>query len=202
MGYRLKGSLLEVCDCQVLCPCWVGEDPDGGTCNTALAWHFDEGVINSIDVTGLTLGLVGHVPGNILKGNIRAILFVDDRATTEQQTALIEVYTGGQGGPVSDFAQLIGEIVGVERAPILFQIEKGKGLLKIGTIAQAAIEPFMGATGEPTTLHDSVFSTIPGSPAYVGKSKHFSLQNSTLGIHLDLQGHNAIQGQFCFEHVS
>ena len=30
----------------------------------------------------------------------------------------------------SDFAQLIGEVVGVERAPILFQVEKGKGTVK------------------------------------------------------------------------
>ncbi|MFI5019627.1 MAG: DUF1326 domain-containing protein, partial [Dongiales bacterium] len=32
MGYRLEGDLLEVCDCNILCPCWVGEDPDNGTC--------------------------------------------------------------------------------------------------------------------------------------------------------------------------
>jgi hypothetical protein len=29
-GYELEGSLLEVCTCNVLCPCWIGEDPDGG----------------------------------------------------------------------------------------------------------------------------------------------------------------------------
>ena len=28
MAYHLEGSLLEVCDCRVLCPCWIGEDPD------------------------------------------------------------------------------------------------------------------------------------------------------------------------------
>ena len=29
-GYQLEGTLLEVCSCDVLCPCWIGEDPDGG----------------------------------------------------------------------------------------------------------------------------------------------------------------------------
>ena len=28
MAYKLEGSLLEVCNCDVLCPCWVGMDPD------------------------------------------------------------------------------------------------------------------------------------------------------------------------------
>ena len=37
MGYRLEGDLLEVCDCNILCPCWVGEDPDNGTCRSAMA---------------------------------------------------------------------------------------------------------------------------------------------------------------------
>ena len=28
--YELEGTLLEACSCGVLCPCWIGEDPDGG----------------------------------------------------------------------------------------------------------------------------------------------------------------------------
>ena len=28
--YDLQGTLLEACWCGILCPCWVGEDPDGG----------------------------------------------------------------------------------------------------------------------------------------------------------------------------
>ena len=34
MGYHLKGELLEVCDCNTLCPCWIGENPDNGTCQS------------------------------------------------------------------------------------------------------------------------------------------------------------------------
>ena len=30
MAYKLEGSLLEVCDCEILCPGWVGEAPDNG----------------------------------------------------------------------------------------------------------------------------------------------------------------------------
>ena len=38
MSYHLEGRLLEVCNCRVLCPCWIGEDPDFGTCDTIVAW--------------------------------------------------------------------------------------------------------------------------------------------------------------------
>jgi hypothetical protein len=36
MGYHLTGEMLEVCDCNTLCPCWVGENPDNGTCQSSL----------------------------------------------------------------------------------------------------------------------------------------------------------------------
>ncbi len=52
-GYQLEGSLLEVCSCDVLCPCWIGEDPDQGTCDAVVAYHFDKGTINGVDVGGL-----------------------------------------------------------------------------------------------------------------------------------------------------
>jgi len=36
MAYTLEGRLLEVCNCKTLCPCWVGEDSDFGTCEGTL----------------------------------------------------------------------------------------------------------------------------------------------------------------------
>ena len=36
MAYEIEGRLLEVCTCNVLCPCWVGEDPDYKTCDTTI----------------------------------------------------------------------------------------------------------------------------------------------------------------------
>jgi len=47
----------------------VGDDPDGGTCDTFLGYHYDRGHINDVDLSGLTMVAVGHVPGNILAGN-------------------------------------------------------------------------------------------------------------------------------------
>ena len=127
MAYKLEGSILEVCDCNVLCPCWVGEKPDNGTCQSALAYHFDRGTIDGIDVSGLTFAVNVFIPGNPLEGNWRAHLYVDDRASAEQEAALLGVFTGKQGGPVADLAALVGEVVKVERAPIVFAVHEGKG---------------------------------------------------------------------------
>ena len=199
MAYKLEGSLLEVCTCKVLCPCWIGEDPDFGTCDGTFGWHIDKGEIEGVDVSGLTFGLLAHIPGNILEGNWRGVVFIDENASPEQEHALINVFTGKLGGPVADFASLIGEVVSVERAPIAFEVEGGKGTLKIGANVYASLEPYKGGTGASTTLHDTAFSTIPGAPAYVSKAAKYTATNADLGLNIDLEGHNAVHGDFVFE---
>ena len=199
MAYQLEGSLLEVCTCNILCPCWVGEDPDGGKCDGVLSWHFDKGTVNGTDVSGRTFTILTHIPGNILEGNWKIVVYVDDGATDEQQQALLDVWTGKLGGPVADLAQLVGEVLAVERAPTTFEVEGVKGTLKIGSAIHAELEPFKGATGESTALHDSVFTTIPGSPAYVGKASSYKVDVPNHGFEIDLHGHNAVQGSFRFE---
>ena len=87
MGYRLEGDLLEVCNCRVLCPCWIGEDPDFGTCEGTLAWKIEKGDINGVDVSGLSICILAHIPGNILKGNWKAVVYIDDNASEEQEKA-------------------------------------------------------------------------------------------------------------------
>jgi len=199
MGYHLEGRLLEVCNCNVLCPCWIGEDPDNGTCDTIVAWRFDEGKINGLDVSGCTIAAVAHIPGNILQGNWKAAIYVSDNASKQQEEAILKVYTGQLGGPIADLVKLIGEVVSVERVPIQFDVREGKGTLKVGTAAYAELEPYKGATGGLTTLADTIFSTVPGAPVFVGKAPHYRSKNPKLGIDVDIKGHNALQSVFKFD---
>ena len=93
----------------------------------------------------------------------------------------------------------MGEIVGTERVPVTYEVEGMKGTMKYGEFASAQLEPFKGATGESTALHDTIFTTIPGSAAYVGKAEHYKVDMSKYGFDIDLHDHNAVQGSFRFE---
>jgi len=200
MAYDIEGRLLEVCTCNVLCPCWVGEDPDGGTCDSTLAWRVDSGSIEGVDVAGLTIAASVHIPGNVLTpASWTAAIFVDERATPEQEQGLLKVFTGQLGGPVADLAGLIGEVVSVQRAPIVFTVDGGKGRLTVGDVSDADLVPFLGATGEQTVLSGTVFSTIPGSPVYAAKSSYFTRKGGGEKIpDVDVTGNNALQGHFRF----
>src|SRR6185295_20365351 len=93
MGYEIEGRLLEVCTCNVLCPCWVGEDPDYTTCDTTIAWGIEKGTVEGVEVDGLTIAVSAHIPRNILEPKSwTAVVFVDDRATPDQEGALLRLF--------------------------------------------------------------------------------------------------------------
>jgi hypothetical protein len=59
--------------------------------------------------------------------------------------------------------------------------------------------PYRSAYGDTTTLRDSIFSTIPGSPAYVAKASEMTVALPEHGMGWSFRGRNAIQGEFRFE---
>jgi len=200
-GYQFQGSLLEACNCDVLCPCWIGEDPDNGTCSSVVAYHFDSGRIRGIDVSGLTLASVVFIPGNILAGNWKQVLFVDDQASQEQEQAMVDAFTGALGGPLADLAQLVGERIDVVRAPISHEVVEGRGTLAVGgDTVIAEMEPYRGPDGSITVLQNSIFSTVPGSPAYVGKAQRFAVNMPEQGWTYEFEGRNAIQSDWTIDY--
>lgn len=165
--YELEGQLLEACSCNTPCPCWIGEDPDGGFCQSFLAYHFDRGEVRGIDVSGQTLVKIVYIPGNVLAGNWRAVIYLDEKSSPEQQKALLDVITGELGGPLADLAKLVAENLDIRVADIDYQIHEAQGTIKIKDVLSSEMAPYRSGDGKPTKLLHSIFSTIPGSPAYV-----------------------------------
>ena len=197
--YDLKGQLLEACSCNTPCPCWIGEDPDGGACDSFVAYHIERGQIQGLDVSGLTLVKIVYIPGNVLAGNWRAVIYVDSKGTTEQQQALVKVFTGELGGALADLALLVSETLEVRVAPIAYHIKEAQGTIAIADVLSAEMAPYRSNDGKPTKLVDSIFSTIPGSPAYVAKASHHKVHLPEFNLTWEYKGRNAIQGEFRFE---
>jgi hypothetical protein len=201
--YQLQGTLLEVCSCGVLCPCWVGEDPDLGECWSFLSHAFDTGQIDGVDVSGLSIVSLVHIPGNVLTPKSwKLAFFVSDRASEAQKDAIVRAYTGQLGGPLADLAGLIGEVVTVQSVPIFHNVKDGKGTISIPGIVEGDMEPYRGGDGTVTTLRDSIFSTVPGSPAWVGKASKAKASLPEFGMNWEFTGRNAIQAEYKMEHYA
>jgi hypothetical protein len=199
--YSLEGTLIEACSCNVNCPCWIGEDPDGGECFAIVAYHIDRGQVTGVDVSGRSVVSIAHIPGNVLAGNWEVVLLVDEHSSPEQRDALVKVFSGQLGGPLADFAQLIGTVKGVESVPITHQVRGGTGTLRIPGVLEAEMEPYRGPDGSITTLQNSVFSTVPGSPAWVAKASVNRVSLPQYGMSWEYEGRNAIQSYWRMEHL-
>ncbi len=200
MAYQIEGKLLEVCSCNVLCPCWIGEDPDGGTCDSALAWHIDGGNIEGVDVSGRTVALSVHIPGNVLTpASWKAAVFVDDGASDEQQEQLLKVFTGQLGGAIADLAGLIGEVVSVERVPITFTVEDGRGHLTVGSVADAETYAVYGRDRQADRPPGDGLLDDPGIPGVCGEVGILhARRRPSRPSEREPKGRNALQGHFRF----
>jgi hypothetical protein len=201
--YTLEGSLIEACSCNVNCPCWIGEDPDLGECFAIIAYGIERGRIRDVDVSGLSLVLICHIPGNVLAGNWQVVALVDEKGSPEQREALLDAFTGKLGGPLGDLWEaLIGEVKGVEFVPISHEVAGGSGKLQVPGLAETEMEPYRGPDGSVTTLQNSVFSTVPGSPAWIAKASVHRVNLPQYGMTWEYDGRNAIQSEWKMEYAA
>ena len=120
MSWSIEGTYFETCSCELMCPCNLSFD-HGATydyCRVTLVFDIREGEIEGTDVSGRTLAVIADTPKVMTEGNWRLGMFVDDGASDEQMQKLTGVFGGQMGGPMAGLAPLIGEVLGVERAPI------------------------------------------------------------------------------------
>jgi hypothetical protein len=61
--------------------------------------------------------------------------------------------------------------------------------------------PFASASGALTTLRDTVFSTVPGSPAYVAKASQHTVNLPQYGMVWSFEDRNAIQSDYRITHT-
>jgi hypothetical protein len=140
---------------------------------------------------------VNMIPGNVLHpATWRQLLLIDDRADDAQFSAIADAFQGRLGGPLADLAGLVKEWLAVERAPIRHETREGQGELEIGDAVHAQMRPFKNATGVTTTLRDTVFSTVPGSPAYVAVADRYEVNIPAHGMRWSFTGRNAIQSDW------
>jgi hypothetical protein len=157
MAWSLRGSYFETCSCDLMCPCNMSFD-HGATydfCRVTLIFNITDGEIEGTDVSGLKVAAIVDSPKVMTEGNWRLGMFVDERASDEQLEKLTAVFGGQKGGPMEMAASLVGEILGVERAPFELVEDGLRHSVKIGDAIEFEIEdivPFGVETGKPVRL--------------------------------------------------
>jgi hypothetical protein len=161
MAWSLKGSYVETCSCDLICPCNATLD-HGATydyCRVVLGFSIREGEIDGTDVSGLSVVAIADTPKVMTDGNWKLGVYVDERASDEQMEKLVGVFGGQMGGPMAGLTPLVGEMLGVEKAPIEIVDDGIRHTVRVGDVIDFEIEdivPFGVENGRPVRF-DGMF---------------------------------------------
>lgn len=153
--WSLKGELILNCNCTVFCPCVVSlgkHPPTEGYCQTWGGVRIDKGNFGDEDLSGLNIGLLIEIPGLMSRGNWKAAVFIDDRASEAAHKALVDIFSGAARGTTGLFGVLVSEFLGAESQPVSYENDGDTRRLTVGRKINGEVIPVKDAKGRETTI--------------------------------------------------
>jgi hypothetical protein len=190
-AWSLMGELMLSCNCTVFCPCVLSlgkHPPTEGYCQTWAGIRIDRGHYGATSLSGLTLGLMVEIPGQMSRGNWSAGLFIDNAADVYQVKALTRIMTGQAGGTTRLLSILVGRFLGVWQEDITYSVVGETRRFAIPKIIEGELVPVAGRVkGEPTTIENSQYWI--GPKIIVAQAQKSRLRYQ--GRNWDFQGRSA-----------
>lgn len=159
MAWAIRGEYFETCSCDFVCPCPTSNlsaRPTQGWCTFAFVQHIDQGQYDGVQLDGLNFAIIGRTPEEMAKGNWTVGVITDQRASPEQQQAIVAIASGQAGGPMAPLGPLIGTFAGVESRPITFDKDSLRRAASIPEMLDQALEGVAGANGAEPIYFDNV----------------------------------------------
>jgi hypothetical protein len=122
--WKASGDFFDVCSCNIPCPCTFAQSPTYGDCEAVLAYHIKNGHYGETSLDGLNILALSYFKGNVWAGETKVSIasYVDERANQQQREALQMIFTGKAGGFMAEFTKLLGDVRGMNFAPIKFEV--------------------------------------------------------------------------------
>lgn len=137
--WKVAGVYFEACNCERVCPCYVGDDPTEGYCEGPCVWHVKKGAYGSVPLDGLNVVMLQRCEGNMYRNEWECWYYIDDEATDEQFEALERIFTGQVGGHIEDFFGALWKPQRVERATVEVDLDGWQPRASIAEKLRAAV---------------------------------------------------------------
>jgi hypothetical protein len=153
MAWNVSGQAIELCNCNVLCHCWLGPaKPDQGWCGGAFIFDIQNGAADGVDLSGKKVAFSANWPGDFWSGNGTARIYLDDSATPDQRRELEAIFSGRKGGLLEP---LMGGVISkwLPAQTMKFTMQHGENpSVTIGSVGRVTIKPLKDPTGKPTRI--------------------------------------------------
>jgi hypothetical protein len=163
--WHVRGSYLESCNCDAICPCRRVDGATAGSgrsthgiCLGALSWLIEEGHADGVPLDGLGVVLAVRYSDDEPGSPWSVFLYVDERGHDAQRTALEEIFLGGRGGDIYEHAPWIWKdrnLLGVAAAPIEIDHTPRRGWFRVRDRVEVRV-------AAPVAGQGAVTCVIPG----------------------------------------
>jgi len=137
-SWRMRGDVMEVCSCNVTCPCNFGGDPTQVPCEAAFGFRIQDGNYGSTRLDALNVALIITIPGKLFDGGWTLGAYFDQRANEQQMQALGTIFSGQAGGWPAALGGLIATALPPKQVPISFETVNGEHRISVpGAICQS-----------------------------------------------------------------
>ena len=189
----VRGEYLEARSVSVYVgACHYGAEYVEGGREATLVWNIHQGTWKGVSLDGLTVVAVVTAKNNLAidTNTRRSVLYLDEKTTSEQRTALIDLITEKR-------SELLGEIVSTEKASITFTKEGVKYDLRVGEVLTLSVSryPCQNCT-QPHQIWYKPLEQI--DTPIVGKSTTYCYQDKILSVtwNCDEDTNNVFVGDF------
>jgi len=162
MAWNLTGEMVETCSCNMLCPCWYGVKElmiaDQGWCGSPILFRIFDGQANGVDLGGLNVVMALFTPGpTMLDGGGTARLYVDDRVTDEQASAIETIFQAKAGGPMEVPASLVDQWLSTKRTRIEVNTQEDRVHATIEGAGEIVSQRLVNDAGQKMTMQNAGF---------------------------------------------
>jgi hypothetical protein len=159
----VRGTYLESCNCDAICPCRrIGGELGGrsthGVCMGVLSWLVEDGRAGDVVLDGLGVVLATHYSDDEPGSPWTFFLYVDERGDEPQQTALEDVFLGRLDGSIREHAPWIwkeSNLLGVSPAAIEIDHSPGRRWFRVRDHVEVRV-------AAPVPEQPTVTCVIPG----------------------------------------
>jgi hypothetical protein len=150
--WRIVGEETGTCNCAWGCPCQFNALPTHGQCEALVAVRIDQGHYGATRLDGVAFAAAYWWPGAVHEGNGVRQLAIDERATADQRTAVVNITSGREG---CTFFEIFASVVTNTPDPIYVPIDLSSdrnarvASLKVPGLGEFRVEPIRNpVTGE------------------------------------------------------
>lgn len=123
IDWEIEGSEISSCNCDWGCPCQFNALPTHGNCQAAVAFHIDRGHFGETKLDGLNFAGVFQWPGAVHQGDGQVLPIVEERASEDQRTAILQIMSGLETEPGSTIFNVFAATYSKVHDPVFTTIE-------------------------------------------------------------------------------